>query len=58
VIIDGVIDLPKTREHFKNAVEDSLMKPDDIAETYYNLTQQKHSAWTFEVDLRPYTEKW
>lgn len=58
VIIDGVVDLPKTREHFRDAVEDSLMKPDDIAETYYNLTQQKRSAWTFEADLRPYTEKW
>ncbi len=58
VIIDGGVDLPRAREYNPNPAEDSLLKPDDIAETYYHLSQQKRSAWTFEVDLRPYVEKW
>lgn len=58
VILDGGVDVAKTREYDPNPAEDSLLKPDDIAETYYHLSQQKRSAWTFEVDLRPYVEKW
>ena len=34
------------------------MDPDDIAETYWRVAQQKRSAWTFEVDLRPFCENW
>ena len=34
------------------------MQPDDIAETYWNITNQKKTAWTFEADMRPYGENW
>ena len=34
------------------------MDPEDIAETYWRVAQQKRSAWTFEVDLRPFCENW
>ena len=34
------------------------MDPEDIAETYWRVAQQKRSAWSFEVDLRPFCENW
>jgi hypothetical protein len=34
-----------------------MLKPDDIAETYWQLHQQPRDAWTFEVDLRPWAEQ-
>jgi NAD(P)-dependent dehydrogenase (short-subunit alcohol dehydrogenase family) len=61
VIIDGMIDSPRVRERFPERVaqlpEDGMLKPADIAELYWQLHQQPRSAWTFEVDLRPYAER-
>ena len=37
---------------------DVLMNPASIAETYWQLHRQPRDAWTFELDLRPYGEKW
>jgi hypothetical protein len=34
------------------------MKADEIAKNVYALTQQDQSAWTFELDLRPFGENW
>ena len=36
---------------------DSLLDPDAIAETYFQIARQHRSAWTWEVELRPWTEK-
>jgi len=36
---------------------DSLLDPDDIAETYWHVLTQKRSAWTWEVELRPWVER-
>ena len=58
VVIDGVIDLPRTRTHMPDKPDDFFLKPADIAETVFFLTQQKKSAWTFELEVRPYAEKW
>lgn len=58
VIIDGVVDIPRTREMFPDRADDSFLKPEHIADTVYQLTRQPASAWTFEVDLRPATENW
>ena len=58
IIIDGIIDLPRTREKRPDAPDDFYLQPDDIAETVATITQQPRSAWTFEVDLRPHTENW
>jgi NAD(P)-dependent dehydrogenase (short-subunit alcohol dehydrogenase family) len=61
VIIDGMIDSPRVRENFPERVaekpQDGLLKPDDIAEVYFHIHQQPRNAWTFEVDLRPWAEK-
>ena len=62
VVIDGPIDMPWIRENFPDLVKerpaDGLLNPDDIAETYFALHQQSRSAWTFEIDLRPWVEPW
>ncbi len=62
VIVDGPIDMPWIRQNFPDMVasrpEDGLLKPDDIAETYWMLHAQSRSAWTHELDLRPWVEPW
>ena len=58
VIIDGVIDIPRTREMLTDRADDFFLKPDDIAQSVFFLTQQPKSAWTFELDVRPFGEKW
>lgn len=57
VIIDGIIDSPNLRERYKFSEGEPLLKPDAIAETYWALVQQERSAWSFEVDVRPYNEE-
>jgi NAD(P)-dependent dehydrogenase (short-subunit alcohol dehydrogenase family) len=62
VIIDGAIDgdrintfLPQLKAQ---RGEDGLLDPDAIAENYWRLFQQPRSAWTHEIDLRPWVEPW
>jgi len=38
--------------------DDYFLRPDHIAESVFFLTRQSPSAWTFELDLRPFGEKW
>lgn len=58
VVIDGVIDMPRTRAFFRDRPDEFFLKPDDIAGTVFHLVEQPPSAWTFELDLRPFGEKW
>lgn len=58
VIIDGVINLERTRAWLPDKPDEFFMDPDQIAESVYFLTQQPSQAWTFELDLRPFGEKW
>jgi NAD(P)-dependent dehydrogenase (short-subunit alcohol dehydrogenase family) len=58
VIVDGVIDTPATRQFFPDRPDEFFLKPDAIAETVQRVVEQDRSAWTFEVDLRPFGEKW
>lgn len=58
LIIDGIIDMPRTRARFTDKPDDYYMQPDAIADTYYHLSQQDKSAWTFEIDLRTFHETW
>jgi NAD(P)-dependent dehydrogenase (short-subunit alcohol dehydrogenase family) len=58
VVIDAVIDVPWTRERFAGKPDEFFAKPEDIAETIWHLAHQPRSAWSFEVDLRPFGETW
>ncbi len=55
VILDGIIDTPKSRElHGMDPAR--MMSPDDIAQAYLDLAHQPQSTWTHELDLRPASE--
>ena len=61
VIVDGVIDgelvnsrMPQIKQ---NLGAEGMLSPDAIADAYWTLHRQQRSAWTFELDLRPYKEQ-
>jgi NAD(P)-dependent dehydrogenase (short-subunit alcohol dehydrogenase family) len=60
-IIDGAIDTAFIRENFPQRyalkAQDGILNPDHIAESYWMLHSQPRDAWTHELDLRPWTEK-
>jgi len=56
VVIDGIIDTPKVRKTYKLSANEPLLKPDAIADSYWDLIQQDRSAWSLEIDLRPNKE--
>jgi len=61
VVIDGAIDTEFIRENFPERYalkdRDGILSPEAIAENYWLLHQQHRSAWTHELDLRPWMEK-
>lgn len=58
VILDGVVDLERTRQGMPDKPDDFFLSPAAIAESVFQLTQQDRRAWTFELDLRPSGESW
>jgi NADP-dependent 3-hydroxy acid dehydrogenase YdfG len=58
VNVDGAIDMPFIRERFPQIEDEDMLKPSAIAEAYWFMAHQDPSAWTFEVDVRPFKEKW
>ncbi|MFM9842213.1 MAG: SDR family oxidoreductase [Dongiaceae bacterium] len=58
VIVDGMIEAEHRagRKRSENA-PDALLDPNAIAEAYWQLHRQPRSAWTHELDLRPWSEK-
>jgi len=62
VVIDGAIDTAWIRENFPERAalksQDGILDPDAIAENYWQLHCQPRSAWTHELDLRPWIENW
>jgi NAD(P)-dependent dehydrogenase (short-subunit alcohol dehydrogenase family) len=69
IVIDGAVDAPDTLgkmlgpERFKQLREtrgnehDGLMLPAEIAETYLHIARQHRSTWTFELDLRAFSDR-
>lgn len=57
VIIDGQIRSERYAHLAAERGPDALLEPDAIAEMYYQLHAQPRSAWTLELDLRPWSEK-
>ncbi len=65
LVIDAGVDTAFVRERMVAAgvdpdslAPDTLMDPDSVAEAYWMLHRQKRDGWTFEMDIRPYGEKW
>ena len=62
VVVDGAIDTEFIRSNFPERYalkeQDGILNPDHIAENYWHLHTQPRDAWTFELDLRPYMERW
>ena len=59
VVIDVAIDTPWTRVPFNpDKPEDFFSKPDAIADEVFHVAHQDRSAWSFDVELRPFGEKW
>ncbi len=60
-IIDGAIDTAFIRDNFPERyamkAQDGILNPDHIADAYVMLHKQPRDAWTHELDLRPYLEK-
>lgn len=67
LVIDAGVDTAWVRERIRardgddavtNLAPDVLMRPESVADTYWMLHQQPRDAWTFELEIRPYGEKW
>ncbi|MFT6979410.1 MAG: NADP-dependent 3-hydroxy acid dehydrogenase YdfG [Marinobacter psychrophilus] len=58
VVIDGVVDLPRTREWLHDKTDDFFVNPSAVADAIWTLCHQDPSAWTFELDIRPFGENW
>jgi NAD(P)-dependent dehydrogenase (short-subunit alcohol dehydrogenase family) len=67
LVIDSGVDTAWVRDRIKEregeaALEhlapDTLMRPASVAEAYWQLYQQPRDAWTFELEIRPFGEKW
>ena len=62
VVVDGAIDTEFIRTNFPERyalkAQDGILNPEHIAENYWHLHAQPRDAWTFELDLRPYMERW
>jgi NAD(P)-dependent dehydrogenase (short-subunit alcohol dehydrogenase family) len=60
IVVDGLSDTATIRARFPDVVAkmptDGMLSPDDIGQVYVDLHRQRRSAWSFEVDLRPWTE--
>ncbi len=60
VVVDGLIDTPVIRERFAEQIaklpEDGALSPEAIGQAYVDLHHQHRSAWSFEIDLRPWSE--
>ncbi|MGD2083289.1 MAG: SDR family NAD(P)-dependent oxidoreductase [Chromatiales bacterium] len=57
-VIDAVVDMPASRRMLPDRPDAFFAQPDAIAESVLFLTRQPRTAWTFELDLRPFGESW
>lgn len=62
IVVDGAIDTDFIRNSFPEKYatkdQDGILNPEHIAENYWYLHSQPRDAWTFELDLRPWSERW
>jgi NAD(P)-dependent dehydrogenase (short-subunit alcohol dehydrogenase family) len=58
LVIDAVIDLEWTRKRWPERPDDFFIKPKAIADEVWHVAHQDRSAWSFNVELRPFGETW
>ena len=58
VVVDAVIDLEWTRKRWPERPDDFFIRPQAIAEEIWHVVHQDRSAWSFNVELRPFGENW
>jgi len=58
IVIDGVVDLEKTRAMMPDKSDEFFVDPAGVAEMAWQLTHQSRRAWSFEVEVRPFGENW
>jgi NAD(P)-dependent dehydrogenase (short-subunit alcohol dehydrogenase family) len=58
VVTDAVIDVPWARKAMPDRPDDFFIQPSGIADAVHHVVHQERSAWTFELDLRPFGENW
>lgn len=58
IIIDGIVDLPRSRARLPDKGDDFFVQPAAVAESAWWLTRQPRSAWSFEIEARPFGEQW
>ena len=57
--LDCTLDVPMVREYMGDAFKpEDTASTDDVADTYWWVHRQPRSAWSNEIELRPYTENW
>eukprot|EP00933_Yihiella_yeosuensis_P020782 TRINITY_DN1659_c0_g2_i5.p1 TRINITY_DN1659_c0_g2~~TRINITY_DN1659_c0_g2_i5.p1 ORF type:complete len:291 (-),score=33.81 TRINITY_DN1659_c0_g2_i5:92-904(-) len=66
IVIDGLVDSPDTLGKFApelfqalrkvKAPQEGIVLPDQVSETYWHVHSQPRCAWTFELDVRPWTD--
>lgn len=58
IVVDGIVDLPRTRALMKDKPDEFFVKPEGVADLASMLVKQDRSAWTFEAEARPFGEVW
>ncbi|MCH2410248.1 SDR family NAD(P)-dependent oxidoreductase [Myxococcota bacterium] len=58
VRLDCVLDTPSIKKSYPDFDREKMSSTDDVAETYWWIHQQPRTAWSNEVELRPFTEEW
>jgi short-subunit dehydrogenase len=58
IVIDAVIDLAWTRKRNPDAPDGFFIKPAAIADEIWHVVHQDRSAWSFNVEIRPFGESW
>lgn len=58
LVIDAVIDVPWARERYKDKPDEFFIKPAAIADELWHVANQDRSAWSFNVEVRPFAETW
>lgn len=58
IVVDGAVDTPRARGMMKDKPDDFFIQPDGVAAIAADLVRQDRSAWSFEVEARPFKEQW